>query len=37
MKDLGYGEGYEMYTRDELLPEKLKGKIYFDENERAPK
>ncbi len=37
MKDLGYGEGYEKYTRDELLPEKLKGKTYFDENERAPR
>ena len=26
MKELGYGEGYEKYTTDDLLPEKLKGK-----------
>jgi putative ATPase len=29
MKDLGYGEGYEKYTTDDLLPEKLKGKRYW--------
>ena len=29
MKDLGYGEGYEKYTKDDLLPEKLKGKKYL--------
>jgi putative ATPase len=29
MKDIGYGKGYEMYTKDDLLPEKLKGKKYF--------
>jgi putative ATPase len=29
MKDLGYGEGYERYTKDDLLPEKLKGKTYL--------
>jgi putative ATPase len=29
MKDLGYGEGYEKYTKDDLLPDKLKGKKYF--------
>lgn len=29
MKDLGYGEGYEKYTTDDLLPEKLKGKRYL--------
>jgi putative ATPase len=29
MKDLGYGEGYEKYTEEDLLPEKLKGKKYF--------
>ncbi len=32
MKDLGYGEGYERYTTDDLLPEKLKGKKYLKEN-----
>ncbi len=29
MKDLGYGQGYEKYSKDDLLPEKLKGKKYF--------
>jgi putative ATPase len=28
MKNLGYGAGYEKYTKDELLPEQLKGKKY---------
>jgi len=29
MKKLGYGEGYEKYTKEDLLPEKLKRKKYF--------
>ena len=29
MKDLGYGKGYEKYSKEDLLPEKLKGKKYF--------
>lgn len=29
MKELGYGKGYEKYAKDDLLPEKLKGKKYF--------
>jgi putative ATPase len=29
MKELGYHEGYEMYGKDDLLPEELKGKKYF--------
>jgi putative ATPase len=29
MKDLGYGEGYEKYTKEDLLPEKVKGKKYW--------
>lgn len=29
MKDIGYGNGYEKYTKENLLPEKLKGKKYF--------
>lgn len=29
MKDLGYGEGYERYTSEDLLPKKLKGKRYL--------
>lgn len=31
MKDLGYGKGYEAYTKESLLPEKLTGKKYFKE------
>jgi putative ATPase len=31
MKDLGYGKGYDKYTTEDLLPEKLKGKKYFKE------
>jgi putative ATPase len=29
MKDIGYGEGYEKYSDEDLLPEKLVGKKYF--------
>jgi len=29
MKDLQYGEGYEKYTKEDLLPEKLKGRKYW--------
>jgi putative ATPase len=29
MKELGYARGYEKYTSDDLLPEKLKGKKYL--------
>lgn len=29
MENLGYGEGYEKYTKNDLLPEKLKGKKYL--------
>lgn len=29
MKEVGYGKGYEMYSNESLLPEKLKGKKYF--------
>jgi putative ATPase len=29
MKKLGYGKDYEMYTDSDLLPDQLKGKIYF--------
>ncbi len=29
MKELGYGKGYEAYTKESLLPEKLKDKKYF--------
>jgi len=29
MKDIGYGAGYEKYTEEDLLPEKLKGKKFY--------
>lgn len=29
MKSLGYGKGYEKYTDEDLLPDKLKGKKYY--------
>ncbi len=29
MKDIGYGKGYEKYTKESLLPKKLKGKKYL--------
>jgi len=29
MKELGYGEGYEAYTDEDLLPKKLRGKKYY--------
>lgn len=29
MKDLGYHKGYEKYTKEDLLPEKLKGSKYW--------
>ena len=30
MKELDYGKGYEKYTKEDLLPEKLKGRKYYD-------
>lgn len=29
MKELGYGKGYERYPKQDLLPEKLKGRKYY--------
>jgi putative ATPase len=29
MKEMGYGKGYEMYTDESLLPDKLKNKKYY--------
>lgn len=29
MKEVGYGKGYEKYSKEDLLPKKLKGKKYF--------
>lgn len=34
MKDLGYHKGYEKYTQEDLLPEKLKGKRYFPKEKK---
>ena len=34
MKDLKYGEGYEKYTKEELLPEKLKGQKYWKDDSK---
>lgn len=31
MKGLGYGKGYEKYTKEDLLPKKLKGKKYYED------
>ena len=33
MEDLGYGENYERYTKEDLLPKKLKGKKYLKTQE----
>jgi putative ATPase len=33
MKDIGYGQGYEKYTKRDLLPDKLKGKKYYRTSE----
>ena len=37
MKDLGYGQGYEKYTKEDLLPEKIKNKKYFNRPESKEK
>lgn len=29
MENLGYGKGYEKYSKESLLPDKLKGKKYY--------
>lgn len=34
MKELGYGKGYDRYTKESLLPEKLKGNKYFREKKK---
>jgi len=38
MKELGYGKSYEPYTKEDLLPDKLKGKkYYYNENKGGDK
>ncbi len=32
MKEIGYSKGYEKYTKEDLLPDKLKGKKYYYQN-----
>lgn len=32
MKELGYGKGYQKYTKESLLPDKIKGKKYYLES-----
>jgi len=34
MKELGYGEGYQKYTKESLLPDKIKDKKYFIERKK---
>lgn len=34
MKELGYGKDYDKYTKESLLPEKLKGKKYLREKKK---
>ncbi|MET0753014.1 MAG: replication-associated recombination protein A [Pyrinomonadaceae bacterium] len=34
MKKIGYGEGYEKYTNEDLLPKKLKGKKYLKRKDK---
>jgi len=34
MKDIGYGKDYDKYTKESLLPEKLKNKKYFKEKKK---
>ncbi len=31
MKELGYGKGYEPYTNEDLLPDKIKGRKYYNQ------
>lgn len=33
MKDEGYGKGYEIYMKEDLLPEELQGKKYIKDSE----
>jgi len=34
MKSLGYGKGYDKYTKESLLPDKIKDKKYFKEKKK---
>jgi putative ATPase len=34
MKELGYHKGYELYTKEDILPDELKGKRYLKRNKK---
>ncbi|HWC57580.1 MAG TPA: replication-associated recombination protein A [Candidatus Paceibacterota bacterium] len=34
MKDIGYGKDYKKYTKEDLLPEKLKGTVYWQPSKK---
>ena len=36
MKDIGYGKNYQMYSKESLLPDKLKSKKYFQNTKKKP-
>lgn len=36
MKNMGYGEGYEKYTKEDLLPEELKNTTYYHPKKKDP-
>lgn len=35
MKDLGYGKGYERYTKKDLMPEELRDRKYLQDEEKG--
>lgn len=35
MKSLGYGKGYERYPKEDLMPEKLKGRTYYVDKKKG--
>ena len=35
MKELDYGKGYEKYSAESYLPEKLRGKIYLKKKDKG--
>ncbi len=34
MEEIGYGQGYEYYSKNDFRPEKLRGKIYYKKSKR---
>jgi putative ATPase len=35
MKELGYHKGYQLYPKEDLLPDQLKGKKYFKKKDKS--